>query len=74
MQSALQRRGGRYGPVRGFVIPTLRGIGLFSDRIQGHFQEMFNANFGSAMAPLSEDPRELPEDLEAWVNEGAEGL
>jgi hypothetical protein len=74
MQAALQRRGGRYGPVRGFVIPTLRSIDLFSQRIEGHFQEMFTANFGEAMAPLSEDPTELPKDLEAWVNEGAEGL
>ncbi|MEN8185129.1 MAG: ferritin-like domain-containing protein [Myxococcota bacterium] len=71
MQEALQRRGGRYGPVRGFVIPTLRSIGLFSERIQDHFQEMFTANFGAAMAPLSEDPRDLPKDLEAWVEEGA---
>ena len=29
---AIQRSGGRRGPVRGFVIPTLRAIGLFSDR------------------------------------------
>jgi rubrerythrin len=69
MRRALQRTGGRFGPVRGFVIPTLRAIGLFSERIEGHFQEMFNANFG-AMAPISEDPRDLPEDLEAWVEEG----
>lgn len=74
MQAALERRGGRFGPIRGFVIPTLRGIGLFSERIEGHFQEMFSANFGAAMRPLSEDPRALPEDLEAWVEQGAEGL
>jgi hypothetical protein len=74
MQAALDRRGGRFGPVRGFVIPTLRSIGLFSPRIEGHFQEMFEANFGAAMPPLSEDLRALPDDLEAWVNEGAEGL
>ncbi len=74
MQKSLQRTGGRFGPVRGFVIPTLRTIGLFSERIQGAFQEMFTANFGSALAPIAEDPTELPEDLEAWVNEGAEGI
>ena len=74
MQAAVQRSGGRFGPVRGFVIPTLRSIGLFSERIEGHFQEMFESNFGSAMPPLSEDLPGLPDDLEAWVNEGAEGL
>jgi hypothetical protein len=74
MQDAVRRSGGRFGPVRGFVIPTLRSIGLFSERIEGHFQEMFEANFGAAMPPLSEDLPGLPEDLEAWVNEGAEDL
>jgi hypothetical protein len=73
MQS-LRRTGGRFGPVRGFVIPTLRSIGLFSERIQGHFEEMFTANFGAEMGNLSNDPKDLPEDLEAWVNEGAEGI
>src|SRR6202008_88960 len=41
---ALQRPGGRTGPVSGFVIPTLRAIGLYSDRIRDHFAEMFQAN------------------------------
>jgi hypothetical protein len=60
--------------VRGFVIPTLRSIGLFSERIEGHFCDMFAANFGAEMADLSQDPADLPEDLEAWVEEGAEGF
>jgi hypothetical protein len=72
MRAELARTGGRFGPVRGFVIPTLRSIGLFSPRIQKHFEDMFAANFGPAMADLSLDPSELPADLEAWVNEGAE--
>jgi hypothetical protein len=74
MRQELHRTGGRFGPVRGFVIPTLRSIGLFSERIQHHFEEIFTANFGPAMGDLSADPTELPEDLEAWVNEGAEAL
>jgi hypothetical protein len=74
MRAELARSGGRFGPVRGFVIPTLRSIGLFSPRIQKHFEDMFAANFGPAMADLSVDPRDLPADLEAWVNEGAEAL
>ena len=74
MRDELARSGGRFGPVRGFVIPTLRSIGLFSPRIQKHFEEIFTANFGPAMGDLSQDAVDLPSDLEAWVNEGAEGL
>lgn len=74
IRRSLEKSGGRFGPIRGFVIPTLRSIGLFSDRIRHRFEEMFEANFGQAMADLSKDPHDLPEDLEAWVNEGAEDL
>jgi hypothetical protein len=74
MRQELARSGGRFGPVRGFVIPTLRSIGLFSPRIQAHFEEIFTANFGPEMGDLSLDATELPADLEAWVNEGAEAL
>jgi hypothetical protein len=63
----IRRRGGRRGPVRGFVIPTLRAIGLFSDRIRGHFEEMFVANVGEAFGRLDGDDVDLPADLEAWV-------
>ena len=66
IRAAIARNGGRRGPIRGFVIPTLRSIGLFSNRIRGHFDEMFTANLGAAYAGLDDDP-ELPEDLEAWV-------
>ena len=34
LAKAVARRGGRLGPVSGFVVPTLRRIGLFSDRVQ----------------------------------------
>ncbi len=74
IRESLARTGGRFGPIRGFVIPTLRTIGLFSERIQGHFEDMFRANFGEAMADLERDPKHVPEDLEAWVNEGYETL
>ena len=73
VRAALEARGGRLGPVSGFVIPTLRRIGLFSERIDGHFREMFDA-MNIAMPgganPLDR-PVELPEDLEAWVMAGA---
>ena len=64
---AIQRNGGRRGPVRGFVIPTLRAIGLFSDRIKAHFEEMFVANVGPQWGKLRDDEAGFPEDLEAWV-------
>jgi hypothetical protein len=65
--AALARTGGRRGPIRGFVIPTLRAIGLLSPRIEAAFDDMFHANFGEAMGRIADDPRELPPDLEAWV-------
>jgi P-aminobenzoate N-oxygenase AurF len=64
---AIQRSGGRRGPVRGFVIPTLRAIGLFSDRIRAHFEEMFVANVGPQWGRIQDDETPFPEDLEAWV-------
>jgi hypothetical protein len=63
--------GGVAGPVRGFVIPTLRSIGLFSERIEGHFREMFAANFGEERAAAFDLSRELPPDLDAWLEAGA---
>jgi hypothetical protein len=32
---------------------------------------MFAALPGTSLGPIANDPKELPEDLEAWVNEGA---
>jgi len=66
----LERQGGTAGPLRGFVIPTLRSIGLFSERIEGHFRDMFAANFGEERARLLDLQRELPDDLDAWVEAG----
>jgi hypothetical protein len=64
---AIQKSGGRRGPVRGFVIPTLRAIGLFSDRIRARFEEMFVANIGPQWGRIGDDEAGFPEDLEAWV-------
>lgn len=66
----MQRTGG-FGPVRGFIIPTLRSIGLFSERIEGHFREMFVGNFGPAQGSRMEFGGELPQDLMAWVESTA---
>ena len=67
IQAAIRARGGRRGAIRGFVIPTLRSIGLFSERIEGHFEEMFRANLGVLRGSLADDPQELPADLESWA-------
>jgi P-aminobenzoate N-oxygenase AurF len=64
---AIQRNGGRRGPVRGFVIPTLRAIGLFSERIRARFEEMFVANIGPQWGKITDNEVGFPEDLEAWV-------
>ncbi len=70
MHAELQRTGGTMGPVSGFVIPTLKSIGLFSERIEGHFRQMFAANFGEERAQQMKFDRGLPDDLEAWIEEG----
>src|SRR5690606_34366712 len=65
--AAIQRNGGRRGPIRGFVIPTLKAIGLYSERIAAHFDDMFRANLGASFGSTLDDPTAVPEDLEAWV-------
>jgi hypothetical protein len=67
--ASLARTGGRRGPIRGFVIPTLKAIGLMSDRIAARYDEMFRANFGEAFGPIRDDPTAVPQDLEAWVEQ-----
>ncbi len=75
VNAAVARRGGRRGAVSGFVIPTLKGIGLYSERIHRHFMEMWTANLGEEGAKrIGGALPELPQDLEAWVNEGYEDL
>src|SRR5258706_3682092 len=71
----LQRNGGRsMGPIRGFVIPTLNSIRLFSPPNRASFDEMFEANVGRDDGRRTGAIPDLPEDLEAWVNEGYEGV
>jgi hypothetical protein len=71
----LKASGGRYGPVSGFIIPTLRAIGLYSERLADHFLGMWTETQGRAAAErYAASDAELPEDLEQWVNEGYEHL
>lgn len=78
LRDAMRRRGGRLGPVSGFVIPSLGRIGLFSERISSHFRDLFDQNQISAptgkgderVNPVDAIPA-LPDDLEAWVLAGS---
>jgi hypothetical protein len=74
--TALRRRSdGRYGPVSGFIIPTLRALGLYDERIAAGFKAMWTETQGPAAAALyASSDAVLPDDLERWVNEGHERL
>ena len=65
-------RGKRLGPVQGFVIPTLRRCGLFSERVATHFHGFFRENFGDRIAGENVEQfmkilPDLPEDTARWV-------
>lgn len=75
LTAAARQQGGTMGPVHGFVVPTLKSIGLYSDRIRGHFKDMWQANIGEETgARMAEEDALLPKDLGAWVDEGHETL
>ena len=75
IREQLERTGGRYGPVSGFVIPTLKKIGLYEERVAERFKAMWTAQQGREAAErYAASDAEVPEDLEAWVNEGHESL
>ena len=62
----------RLGPVQGFVIPTLRRCGLFSERVAGHFHGFFRENFGDTVAGTNvheflQRLPDLPSDTALWV-------
>ena len=52
---------------------TLRALGLYSERTAAHFKQMWTETQGREAAErYASSKAELPEDLEAWVNEGHE--
>ncbi len=54
------------GPVHGFVVPTLRNIGLYSDRIAAQFKEMWSANLGANVDDhMATNDANLRRDLDA---------
>jgi hypothetical protein len=68
----MRERGGRLGPVHGFVIPTLRRCGLLSERVAARYQEFLSANLAGSLVGrdleefLARIP-DLPADTAAWV-------
>jgi hypothetical protein len=62
----------RLGPVQGFVLPTLKRCGLFSERVATHFHGFFRENFGDRIAGenvevFMQQLPELPADTARWV-------
>jgi len=65
-------KGRRLGPVQGFVLPTLRRCGLFSERVATHFHGFFRENFGERVAGENVEQfmahlPDLPADTARWV-------
>jgi len=62
----------RLGPVHGFVVPTLRRLGLLSDRVAVRYHEFLRANLagnlvGETVEEFLRYLPDLPEDTAAWV-------
>jgi hypothetical protein len=74
-KSMQSQAGGRFGPVSGFIIPTLRSLGLYGERSATLFKQMWTETQGAEAAErYANSDAGLPEDLEVWVNEGYESL
>lgn len=68
----MHERPRRFGPVQGFVIPTLKRCGLLSERVAARFHEFLQANLsgkvvGHNVEEFLERVPDLPEDTAAWV-------
>jgi rubrerythrin len=62
----------RLGPTQGFVIPTLRRCGLFSERVAKRYHELLRENLSGALVGETVEEflqglPDLPEDTAAWV-------
>ncbi len=57
-------------PLRGFVLPTLHRLGLYSERIRPKFVQLVEENMISGFESTAFDGTfSFPDDLEAWVDE-----
>ena len=61
----------RFGPISGFVVPTLRRCGLLSERLAARFHQALRENLGARAGKDADEfvriIPELPEDTMAWV-------
>lgn len=61
----------RFGPISGFVLPTLQRCGLLSERLAVRFHEALRDNLGTRASENAQEFMrlipELPEDMVAWV-------
>jgi hypothetical protein len=65
-------KGRRFGPVQGFVIPTLKRCGLMSERVAKHFHDFLQQNFGKRIARANVEEfmqclPDLPADTVKWM-------
>jgi len=65
-------KGMRLGPVQGFVVPTLKRLGLLSKRVAEQYHEFLYANLAGPLVGRNVDEflqyvPDLPEDTAAWV-------
>jgi hypothetical protein len=57
-------------PLRGFILPTLAKLGLYTERIAPKYRQLVEQNMISGFEATSFDGSlALPDDLEAWVDE-----
>lgn len=63
------RRGGRKGPLTGFVVPTLQSIGLFSPRLDARFRNLFDQVNQLGGSSIMDRIASLPEDLDGWIDD-----
>lgn len=71
IRAAHRKLGHRMSAVTGFILPTLKSVGLLSERIQRHFEQVFSRvappNAEKASGPLADRLAELPANLDEWV-------
>ncbi len=71
--AARKKHGFDADPIRGFVMPTLAALGLYTERIAPKYRNLIEENMISGFEGTTFDGSfKLPEDLEAWVDETSE--
>jgi P-aminobenzoate N-oxygenase AurF len=69
LQAIAARRGGRKGPLTGFVVPTLQAIDLYSERLDRRFRDLYAQASHAGGQGVMDSITALPEDLDMWIND-----